>query len=94
MRQFVVQRLAASEQAPRMLQHQLALPGQAKFAAAALDQLAVKVTLQSLDAAAERRLTEVDRLGGATEVAVISEGDQMAKLAKIHHASPAFCGYF
>ncbi|MNC56151.1 hypothetical protein D3C75_1057270 [compost metagenome] len=92
--QFVVQRLATGKQTPCVLQHQLALAGQAKFATAALHQCAIEVPFQGLDAAAEGRLAEVDRFGGATKTAVVGQCDEVAKLSKVHHASPAFSGYF
>ncbi|MNT26818.1 hypothetical protein D3C72_1624130 [compost metagenome] len=81
LRQFVVQGLAAGEQAPGMLQHQFTLARQAEFAAAAFYQRAVEVALQGLDAATEGGLAEVDRLGGTAEVAVIGQGDKVAELS-------------
>ncbi|MNQ84573.1 hypothetical protein D3C85_997070 [compost metagenome] len=79
--QFVVQRLTAGQQTPGVLQHQFALAGQAELAAAALHQRAIEVPFQGLDAAAEGRLAEVDRFGGAAKTAVIGQCDEVAKLS-------------
>ncbi|MNP09763.1 hypothetical protein D3C76_1018790 [compost metagenome] len=81
LQQFVIQCLAAGQQASGMLKHQLALAGEAKLAAAALDQLASQVTLQRLDTAAEGGLAEVDGFSRADKTAVIGQCREMAKLA-------------
>ncbi|MNN99335.1 hypothetical protein D3C81_2189480 [compost metagenome] len=73
-----MQGLAAGQQAPGVLQYQLALAGEAKLAAAALDQVATQVAFQGLDAAAERRLAEVDGFGRADKTAVIGQCREMA----------------
>ncbi|MOA60586.1 hypothetical protein D3C78_1854990 [compost metagenome] len=63
--------------------------GEADLARAAIEQGAAEAGFQGLDAAGQRRLTEVDRLRRAGEVAVLGEGDEVAELAKIVHARPA-----
>jgi hypothetical protein len=40
--------------------------------------------LQRLNAARQRGLGQVHRLGGAAEAAVFDHGDQMAQLAQLH----------
>ncbi|MNP38174.1 hypothetical protein D3C76_1316690 [compost metagenome] len=94
LQQLVVQALAAGQQAPGVLQHQLALAGEAKLAAAALDQGTIQIAFQGLDAAAERGLAEVDGIGGAHEATVIGQGHEVAKLSKVHHAPLACSRYF
>ncbi|MNE84958.1 hypothetical protein D3C80_1819060 [compost metagenome] len=69
-----------------MLQHQLALGGQAELAAATVDQDAAEVALQHLDAAAERRLAETDRIRRALEIAGLGQRDEMPELAELAHA--------
>jgi hypothetical protein len=64
-----------------MLQHQFTLAGEANLTAAALDQFAIEVTFQRLNATAERRLAEVDRFRRAAKIAVVGEGHEVAKLA-------------
>jgi len=41
----------------------------------------VEAALQGLDATTEGRLAEIDRLGGAPEIAVIGQGDKVAELS-------------
>ncbi|MNH09298.1 hypothetical protein D3C79_687480 [compost metagenome] len=89
LQQFVVQGLAAGKQPPGVLQHQLALAGEAKLSAAAFDQGAIEVALQGLDAAAEGRLAEAHRVSSTNETAAIGQGHEMAKLSKVHYALPA-----
>ena len=69
-----------------MFQHQPAMGGEADAATVTIDQRAAQATFQGLDAAAQRRLAEVHGFGGAGEVAVLGEGDEVAKLAQIVHA--------
>ncbi|MNC73964.1 hypothetical protein D3C75_1252470 [compost metagenome] len=64
-----------------MLQHQFTLARQAKLAAAALDEGAIEVPFKGLDAAAEGRLAEIDRLGGAAKIAVIGQCHEVAELS-------------
>ncbi|MNE79254.1 hypothetical protein D3C80_1757190 [compost metagenome] len=92
--QFVVQGLATGQQPPCMLQHQLSLARQAELATAAFHQRAIEVALQGLDTAAEGRLAEIDRLGSPHKTAVVGQGNQVAKLTKVHYASPAFIRCF
>ncbi|MCY1185961.1 hypothetical protein D9M73_267860 [compost metagenome] len=81
LQQLVVQVLAAGQQAPGMLQHELALTGQAEVAAASLDQNAVQVAFQGLDTAAEGRLAEIDSVGGADKTTEIGQGYKVTQLA-------------
>ncbi|MNI97592.1 hypothetical protein D3C73_1562650 [compost metagenome] len=76
-------------QSQRVLQHQLAFRSGAQFLVAAIHQLAAEFLLQSLDAAAERRLGDADGIGGAHEAAVFGKRDEIAELAQIHDAFPA-----
>ncbi|MCY1381702.1 hypothetical protein D9M69_696390 [compost metagenome] len=64
-----------------MFQHQAAMGGQADLSRATVEQGAAQAGFQGLDAAAERRLAEVDRLRRAGEVAIFGEGGEVAELA-------------
>ncbi|MNN96731.1 hypothetical protein D3C81_2157620 [compost metagenome] len=64
-----------------MFQYQPAMGGQADLPWAAVEQGAAEAGFQGLDAAAQGRLAEIDRLCRTGEVAVLGEGDEMAELA-------------
>lgn len=69
-----------------MLEHQLDVGGKADAAAVAVNQLAIEAGFKRLNAAAQRRLTEVNGLGRASEVPMLGQGDEVMELAKIVHA--------
>ncbi|MNT58185.1 hypothetical protein D3C72_1956070 [compost metagenome] len=52
--------------------------------AAALEQAHIQVLLQLADLLGERRLRQIQALGGAAHVAFLIERDEIAELAKIH----------
>ncbi|MCY1535369.1 hypothetical protein D9M68_707700 [compost metagenome] len=85
----ILQCTATGQQALGMLQHQLAMSGEADAAAVAIQQTAIQIGFECLDAAAQGRLAEVDRLGGAGEMPVLGKGDEVAELAQVVHACTA-----
>jgi hypothetical protein len=68
----------------RMSEQQPAHIGGFDGAAVALQHRRADARLQRLDAARQRGLGQVHRLGGAAEAAVFDHGDQMAQLAQLH----------
>ncbi|MDT4872579.1 hypothetical protein FQZ97_1077710 [compost metagenome] len=58
--------------------------GRQQALAAALEQADVEVLLQLADLLGERRLRQAQALGGAAYMAFLVEGDEVAKLSKIH----------
>src|SRR5262245_25354810 len=53
----------------------------------ALEERDAELVLELADAAAERRLRDVEHLGGARDVARLRDGDEIAHLAEAHAAS-------
>ncbi len=71
----------ASEDTQGFIQKYLASPGQARAACRAFEQLHAKVLLQLLDRPRQRRLLDVQALGGAGEMQFLSDRDKAAKMA-------------
>jgi hypothetical protein len=68
----------------RMGEQQPAHIGGHDGAAVSLQHRGADARLQRLDAARQRGLGQVHRLGGAAEAAVFDHGDEMAQLAQFH----------
>jgi hypothetical protein len=58
-------------------------------APAADEQLHAQLPLQGLDLGAERWLGDAQPLGGSAEVQLLGDGDEVAKMSKLH--VPTFC---
>ena len=66
-----------------MFEQHLALLGGRQVFAATVHQLAAGTVFQGLDATAERRLRQVHRLRAGDEAALVSQGDEVTKLAQV-----------
>ena len=69
---------------PGTFHDRLADVGQHDLPGAALDQLHAELVLQLLQLGRQRRLADEARLGGATEVAVVRNGDQVPEVLQVH----------
>ena len=73
--------LGQRQDAPGVVEEQSARLRQAHPALAALEQLRAQLRLQRLDLLAQRRLADVQALGGAGEVQFLGDGDEIAQVA-------------
>ena len=72
------------ERRPRVRQRGLARGGQPHGATRPVEQRLTHLAFQPLDLGADRRLRDVDALGGAGEVGLLGDGDEVLELPKFH----------
>ncbi len=70
--------------APRAGDHFLPRRRQMNNLVGALKQSRAKIALQLLELGAERGLADIARGGGAAEMQVIGDGDEVAQIAEVH----------
>jgi hypothetical protein len=82
--QLLRQRLRGREQRARTGQQRVAGIGERHRTPRALEQPHAQLRLQRADLLAQRRLGDVQALGGAREVQLLGDGDEIAQVTQLH----------
>lgn len=84
----VLQSVRVPQQGTRLGQENPAVGGEPDALLAAFEQGESQVLLQLGDLPAERRLGDVQALGGTADVFVLGHGDEVAQLSQVKHVGP------
>jgi hypothetical protein len=84
LRGFGERLIPAAEQLARPRKEGLAGVGQCDRAAVASEQRESQVSLEQPDLFGERRLGDVQQLGGVREVQLLGDGDEVPQVAQMH----------